>query len=158
LHSLAQKKLARMRRRRERERSVAPSLRRRSLFEFDACLRFGGVGERHEAIEKTTGLAPTRSHRKGQLRGKSNKVYAEDLWLLASPLGRVSLDEHLEWLWGAVSPHTPFFKQLAAEAAWADVCLGCLSESAFPVLSVKADSLALTKELGVGLAFNFTCF
>jgi hypothetical protein len=87
----------------------------------------------------------------------SNRVYAEDLWLLASPLVNASLDQHLEWLWTAISPHTPTFKKLAEEATWADICLGCLSESAFPVLSVKAQSMAIARELEIGLSFNFTC-
>jgi hypothetical protein len=42
-------------------------------------------------------------------------------------------------------------------ATFAEVCLGCLSESVYPYFTVDPASLDITKELNVGLAFNFTC-
>jgi len=54
-------------------------------------------------------------------------------------------------------PHKVYFATLIEKAAWADLWLGCLSESAYPVLSAKPESLQLRRELNIGLVFNFTC-
>jgi hypothetical protein len=104
-----------------------------------------------------TGLVATRAHRKGAPYGLRGKTRREDLWLLESPLGeRASHDEHLQWLWSQVGPHREQFERLIQQAAWADICLGCLSESAYPVLSLKPESLQIVHELKLDLSFNFT--
>lgn len=80
------------------------------------------------------------------------------MWLLSSPIGDyASLDKHLEWLWKTIAPHKSYFAGLIAKAAWCDVCLGCLSESAFPIISTHAEALSIARELNVDVSFNFTC-
>lgn len=154
------RRLARLRRRRQREKGERTYARIPSEYRFDAGLRIAGVGRYHDEISLRTGITPTRAHRKGEPRGRAAALglWPEDLWCLESPLGeRASLDRHLEWLRTAVAPHQAYFAELVAKAAWADLCLGCLSESAYPFLSASPTSLALVKDLNLGLSFNFTC-
>lgn len=84
--------------------------------------------------------------------------WTEDLWRLESPLGELAtIDQHLEWLRARIAPHRTYFAELCARAEWADLCLGCLSDSPYPVLSASPGALALMKDLDLGLSFNFTC-
>jgi hypothetical protein len=132
-------------------------IRSSTPFRFDACLRLGGLGDLQNRIEEVTGIAPTRSIRRGEAIGNRGKVRQEDLWLLASPLGETATsDEHLRWLWLQVEPLVEAFRTFIKHAAWADVSIGCLSESSFPVLSASPEALRLLKELNLGLSFNFT--
>lgn len=48
------------------------------------------------------------------------------------------------------------FRMYIQKAAWADICLGCFSESVYPVLTVSPEALRILRELEVGVAFNFT--
>jgi hypothetical protein len=151
------RRLGRLRKRRSRERQ-APSVKRSGdPFRYDAALRLAGLGDVQETITSLTGVMPTHAHRQGDLVGHRSTPRAEDLWMLASPLGEaVSHDEHLQWLWSQIEPHADKFRELIREAAWADITLGCLSESAYPVLSVEPESLRIVRELKIGLSFNFT--
>lgn len=159
--TFTRRRLARLRRRRQREQ-VAPAgvLRRSTLpFRYDASFHLEGVGRHHADITARTGLVPKFVHLKGELRRPGgDRRWPEDLWVLESPLGeRASLKEHLDWLWAAVRPHKTYFEGLIAEASRADVWLGCLSESSYPVLQADAASLDIVRELKLGLRFNFTC-
>ncbi len=134
--------------------------RRASQFRFDASLRIHGVGAQHDNIAIDTGLIPIYTHRAGDNRGRrggSLGVWPEDMWRLQSPLGEAaSLEEHVRWLWAAIGPHKAYFERLIAQATSADLCLGCLSESVYPFWAVPADALTITRELKLGLSFNFT--
>lgn len=113
---------AQVRRRRQRQLHLPVHVRSTKPYRFDACLRIAGVGARHEEIGRVTGLVTARSHRKGDAIRKSKRSYSDDLWLLESPLGDdASLDEHVNWLWQAVEPHTALFVELGRQATWADV-------------------------------------
>jgi hypothetical protein len=126
-------------------------------FRYDARLRLGGLGDVQETVFELTGLSASHAHRKGDPFGRRGSVRKEDLWLLESPLGeRASHDEHLQWLWNQIKPHHQQFQELLQCAAWADICLGCLSESPYPVLSVDPGSLHIVRELNLALSFNFT--
>ena len=155
------KRVARSRRRRAREVGQRSPARNSRAFRFDASLRIAGVGDQHDRISIETGLVPSRVHRAGDRRSPfspSLGVWPEDYWELRSPLSEsATLEEHLAWLWGAVEPHKQYFDRLISNAAWADVCLGCLSESVYPLFTVGAASLGITRELNLGLSFNFTC-
>ena len=157
--TFVRRRLKRLRRRQQRELKVPTVIRSSAPFRFDAALRIGGAGEEHQAIRDQTTLLPSYSHRKGDAIGKSRTaVKAEDIWILESPLGEAaSLDHHLQWIWQTIAPHKEFFGTLLKKAKWANVCLGCLSESAYPVLQVEAASLVLLRELDLQLSFNFTC-
>ena len=155
------KRVTRARRRREREAGQRTPMRDSRAFRFDASLRIAGVGEQHDRISIETGLTPWRVHRAGDRRSPRSPslgVWPEDYWELRSPIGEsATLEEHLAWLWSAVEPHKPYFARLITHAAWADVCLGCLSESVYPLFTVGAASLDITRERNLGLSFNFTC-
>lgn len=130
------------------------------LYRFDATFRLTGVGEHHDTITALTGLEPTHSHRKGESRSHRStfRPWQEDAWMIDSPMGpNASLDQHLAWLWRAISPHKVYFSTLIAQASSADIVLGCLSESPSPVLTVEGQSLELLKALDLSIAFNFTC-
>lgn len=130
-------------------------------FRFDASLRIAGVGAQHDRISLETGLLPSYAHRSGERRSTRSAalgIWPEDLWMLISPLGEAaSLEAHLDWLWNAIAPHKAYFEGLVADAAWADVSLGCLSESVYPVLNVGAGSMKIMREMNLGLSFNITC-
>jgi hypothetical protein len=155
------KRLKRARSRKEREIGQRTPLRNTQAFRFDASLRIAGIGAQHDRISIETGLIPSSVHRAGDLRSPRSPslgVWPEDYWELRSPLGEhATLEEHISWLWSAVEPHKPYFARIIIEATWADICLGCLSESAYPFFTVGAASLDITRELNLGLSFNFTC-
>jgi hypothetical protein len=78
--------------------------------------------------------------------------------MLASPLSRNSpIDEHINWLLGAVSSHEAFFAQIVEKATWADLCLGCLSDVPYPMIVTDKSATRLVKMLNLSLSFNFTC-
>ena len=132
---------------------------RSCLFRYDAALRIGGAGAYHEMITEKTGLLATKSHKAGDLRSSRGKrVWDEDIWILSSPLSEdLHLDVHVDWLWSQIEPHKAFFAQVISDAAWADLMLGCKSESPYPVLYVNTESKKIIEELNLRLAFNFTC-
>jgi Domain of unknown function (DUF4279) len=151
------RRLTRLRNRRTRKREAPRVIRSSVPFRYDAALRLGGLGQVQEEVLILTGLHATHAHRAGDPIGTRGSSRKEDLWLLASPLReRASLDEHLQWLWSQIKPQEQQVRALVEQAAWADVCLGCLSESAYPVLSLKPESLEIMRELRLGFAFNFT--
>jgi hypothetical protein len=77
--------------------------------------------------------------------------------MLDSPLGRSEQwDQHLKWLWAQIKPHTEYVKTVLACAAWADVCLGCLSNCRWPVLEARSDGLEIVRQLPLSISFNFT--
>jgi hypothetical protein len=160
INTATRKRIVRARRRRQREIGIRTPVRNNFPFRFDASLMIWGVGALHEAITRETGLIPHTVRRAGDVRiaGSARfSVWPEDMWKLRSPLGeRAPLEEHLNWLWSAVAPHKEYLAKVIAEATSADVCLGCLSESIYPYWTVPASSLTITRELNVGLSFNFT--
>lgn len=158
IQTIVRKRLSRARRREPKLSTRVMFFRSTTPFRYDASLRIHGVGDRHLEITEKTGLAPTRSHRRGEPRGRSGAMYEQDLWQLKSPLGeRASLQEHVLWLEAAIAPHQAYFEELTAAAASADLCLGCLSESAFPFLELGEPALGIMKKLRLGFTFNFTC-
>ena len=151
------RRLDRLRRRSERVRKDRQYVQSNTRYRYDACLRLAGLGAAQDQIALTTGLRATHTHRKGEPFGLRGNTRPTDMWMLASPLGEAANhSDHLEWLWQQVGPHAEYFRILVQEAAWADVCLGCLSESPCPLISVAPESLTLLRELELGLSFNFT--
>lgn len=154
------KRIQRARRKREHETNEKEPLRNQRFFRFDASIRIAGVGIWHDNITQVTGITPSCTSRKGEARSRHNSrlgVWTEDLWVLQSPLPEdAPLDTHIQWLWRAIEPHCSYFEALLEQATWADLCLGCLSESIYPFFSVNADALEITRALPLGLSFNFT--
>lgn len=129
------------------------------FFEFDASIRIGGAGSLHDAITSHTGLVASRSHLAGEpVWPGMSKICKEDLWILASPLDRNRpIDDHIDWLHEAVAPHLDFLSSVVKQAAWADPCLGCLSDVPYPMISTGASATRLIQQLDLAVAFNFTC-
>jgi uncharacterized protein DUF4279 len=128
------------------------------FYEYNASLRIAGVGHLHGAITERTGISPTHIAFAGDRPFRSSdRLLVEDLWMLDSPLDRAShWDFHLRWLWEQVGPHAEYFRFVIGQAAWADVCLGCLSSCAWPVLEAHRSGLDIVRELPVSVSFNFT--
>lgn len=128
-------------------------------FEFDASIRIGGAGKFHDEILLRTGLAPTRTHLTGdKVSSFSERLRKEDIWILSSPLDRaLPLDDHIGWLLEAVAPHIGYLNGVFKEAAWADLCLGCLSDSPYPMIAAGDSATELIKKLNLQISFNFTC-
>ena len=154
------KRIQRARSKRQREATVRTPLRNQRFFRFDASIRIAGVGAWHGNITRITGIEASRTTRKGEARSRHNSrlgVWTEDLWILQSPLSEdAPLDAQIQWLWRTIEPHRNYFEALMAQATWADLCLGCLSESIYPFFSVNADALEITRALPLDLSFNFT--
>lgn len=153
----AKRRLERFKRRHDKIVRHPAYVGRLLLYRFDASLRIVGIGQHHDTITQRTGLVPTSVHHKGQPRS-AQRLWQEDVWSLASPIGGdAPLEQHLEWLWNAIAPHSEYFRELISEASRADVVLGCFSESPYPFLTVETASLRLLREMDVGISFNFTC-
>jgi hypothetical protein len=150
------RRLQKFQNRKRRHQEIPPLIECSYLFRYDASLRIGGLGDLQNKIEEITGVKPTKAFRRGDKIGR-NGIRKEDLWLLASPLDKsASTNEHLQWLWHQIKPHTEFFQVLIEKAVWADICIGCLSECSYPMLSTSSESLQIVRELKVGISFNFT--
>ena len=154
------KRIQRARSKRQLEAAVQAPARNSRFFRFDASIRIAGIGAWHDNITQVTGIVPTDIVRKGDMRSRfSNRlgVWPEDLWRLQSPLPEyATLDLHIQWLWHTIAPHRDYFEGLISQASWADLTLGCLSESIYPFFTVNADALEITRALSLGLSFNFT--
>ncbi|MFA6063607.1 MAG: DUF4279 domain-containing protein [Gallionella sp.] len=153
------RKLARIQKRHRRislrkfERVTSP------FFTFDAAIRIGGAGQFHDEIFTKTGLVPSHSHLAGEkVSSHSAGVRKEDIWVLNSPLDRSKpLDEHIDWLLKTITPHIDYLSNITKNASWADLCLGCLSDIPYPIISTSESATELIKQLNLTIAFNFTC-
>lgn len=127
--------------------------------EYDASFRIGGAGKFHQQLEAVIGVAPKIARLAGQPRFPNSKLLAkEDVWVLSAPFDdTLPLDDHVDWLLRTLAPHAGFLKEVIAQAAWADLCLGCLSEVPYPVIASGKSSTELIKLLDLGITFNFTC-
>jgi hypothetical protein len=77
-----------------------------------------------EAITRATGLTPSLSHRKGEVRspyssGRTPPPWPTGVWMMHSEDGLPetgnSLEDHLTWLLDAIEPHAETLQRLAAE-------------------------------------------
>lgn len=153
------RKLSRIRKRQETISTKKFKRHTSPFFEYDAAFRIGGAGKFHEQIGAVTGLVPKTVRLAGQPRWPHSTLLAkEDIWVLASPLDdSLPLDDHVDWLVQALTPHAGFLKEVIAQAAWADLCLGCLSQVPYPMIAAGKSSTELIKLLDLEIAFNFTC-
>ncbi len=153
------RKLARVRKRQEALASEKSFRVTSPFFEFDASIRIGGAGKFHHEITEKTGICPTRSHLAGDpVSQRSTAVRKEDIWILTSPLdGARPIEEHIDWLLDAVSPHADYLSAITRDAAWADLMLGCLSDIPYPVIATGQSATELIKQLNLTVSFNFTC-
>jgi hypothetical protein len=129
------------------------------FFWFDASIRIGGVGKFHDAIFEKTGLIPSKVHLAGdKVSPRSSRVREEDIWIFSSPLERnCPIDDHVDWLLKAITPHTEYLSNVVKNSAWSDLFLGCLSDIPYPVISTSKSVTELMKRLDLTISFNFTC-
>jgi len=117
------------------------------------------VGRHHDAITARTGLIPSKTYLAGEkISPHSDQVRKADLWILCSPLSRaLPLEDHIDWLLAAVTPHTAYLEDVIGHAEWADLCLGCLSDIPYPLIAAGKSATDLIKKLNLQVSFNFTC-
>lgn len=85
---------------------------------FRASLRISSETLRPEGISEKLCLTPTRTHAKGEPRGRHADpawpVWAQSLWLLESPLGDdCAAEQHLKWLVETVEPKLSALRELS---------------------------------------------
>lgn len=121
-------------------------------FGFSATLRVMCAAERHDEIERITGLAATHQHRHGA-EGPFGRPWPNDLWALESPLPRgADLSDHLRWIWEKVRPHQDYFRGLAAEKGVdMDLFCGYRSDCAECGFEVCPEALKVTQALHIPL-------
>jgi len=119
---------------------------------FSATLRIMCAAERHEEIEKVTGLAATHRHEHGE-PGFFGQPWPNDLWALESPLPPgAALSDHLDWLWERVRPHQDYFRKLAAEDGIdVDLFCGYRSDCAECGFEVQPEALEIVQALDIPL-------
>lgn len=115
-----------------------------------------GTGLDLDAISRAIGIAPTHTHRKGEL-SKLKKPLPHDMWSLTSPLDRKEpLDMHLRWLGSQLEPYYEFIKSLKAAA---DVYITCgyTTDREQCGFSLSPEALAIFTRLGISMEVNILC-
>ena len=84
-----------------------------NYFKYSVTLRVHGDEVPFEEISQTLGVAPTRSHRKGERRGPNSPEYRDDAWHYQPPVPEEEpLASHIEGLWTVVRPAVAYLKSL----------------------------------------------
>jgi hypothetical protein len=119
---------------------------------FSATLRVMCAAERHEEIERVTGLSSTHQHEHGE-PGFFGQPWPKDLWALESPLPPgATLSDHLDWLWTQVRPHRDYFRALAAEEGIdVDLFCGYRSDCAECGFEVRPEAVEIVQALEIPL-------
>ncbi len=107
--------------------------------------------DRHEEIERETGLTATVQHRRGEL-GLDGSPLPNDVWMIRSPLlSECSLSDHLLWIDGQVRPHFGYFRSLVDAGVEVDLYCGYQSDCDHCGFELVPEALALAHDLGVRL-------
>jgi hypothetical protein len=105
-----------------------------------------------EDISRELGLVPSHVHRAGEF-DKFGEPYAQDMWLLESPLGKHrELDSHLEWLIQHLESRFGYLKTLKGQAK-IDVFCGYTSIDDGG-LSLSPEALSIFVELGIPMELS----
>jgi Domain of unknown function (DUF4279) len=120
---------------------------------FRASLRISGEGVQPDEIGRLLGLAPTRTHLRGEPRGlhsiSPNLVWNDSLWLFQCPLGDDrDPAEHLNWLLDSVESKLSVIKDLAGKCH-VDVFCGFSSQSGQGGFTLDTITLQRMARLGV---------
>ena len=84
-----------------------------NYFKFSATLRVYGDTVPFEQIERTLGVAPTHTHRKGERRGPQSPAYRDDAWHYQPLVPETEpLARHIDALWEVVRPAVGYLKGL----------------------------------------------
>ena len=119
-------------------------------FAFSATLRIHGEIGDLEEISRTLGVAPTHTHRGGELAlPKRSATWKDDAWHFRAPLDESRpLEEHITALWSQLRPHMAYLKSLKNRLK-VDVFCGYRSNSPTAGFQVGHECLGLFMELGV---------
>lgn len=128
------------------------------MFLYSATLRIANAGSIHQEIVGETGIVPTLSHRKGDIRSpiaKFKKYWSGDMWQIESPLPPDSdLSLHLNWLWGIVAPHKSYFLSVIERGFGVDVFCGYRSNSDTAGFCITPEALAIFAELSIPMEIS----
>jgi uncharacterized protein DUF4279 len=105
-------------------------------------------------IEGALGLRATRTHLKGQPRGRNDAVWGESFWSLQSPPREDhNLADHLRWIFDRLEPRLDIIRTLSAKYR---VDLFCSFSSACGQGGFKLDGITVARlaNLGVPLVVN----
>jgi hypothetical protein len=111
----------------------------------------------HDEIGATLGIEATRTHSKGQPRGKVGSktfVYRDWAWFLSTPMGgHPNLAEHLKWVLDIIEPRLDALRMLLATCK---VVLYCAFSSGNGQGGFTLDSVMLQRiaRLGVPLVLD----
>lgn len=117
-------------------------------FAYDACVRIFGEQLNIEAISAALQLQPTRTHRKGDLRG-TLAPYERDMWLFQPPVDESEpLHRHIDALWLVLKPHRRYLLELK-KSCTVDVFLGYRSNCDYAGVEVPHSSLEMFLQLEI---------
>ncbi|NBB74442.1 MAG: DUF4279 domain-containing protein [Bacteroidetes bacterium] len=121
-------------------------------FSYSATLRVMCAPDRHDEIERVTGLTATHRHQHGE-PSFFGEPWPNDLWALESPLPPgAALSDHLCWLWEQVRPHQAYVRSLVDDDGIdVDLFLGYRSNCGECGFEICPDALAITQALGIPL-------
>jgi len=122
----------------------------KETFHAGASFRVHGAGLDLDRIMRTVGLAPTHTHKLGEL-SPQGRPYPSDMWFLDSPLGGTQpLEAHLNWLAERLLPRREQILHLKEEVKVDLYCWKtCYTEQSNLTLSSRA--LAIFRELDIPL-------
>jgi len=126
-------------------------------FAYSAGLRVMNAPHLHDEITRQTGINPTHSHKKEDIRHPKliNERWENDIWQLKSPLSKgAKLSEHLCWLKDKILPHSAYFKKLIKDGIEIDIFCGYRSDCDHAGLSVTPDALELFTVLGIKMELS----
>lgn len=131
---------------------------------FDASFRIIGNKLDPDEITSLLGIKPDYSHKKGQpnnRRSKSGKIilgppHKTGIWSINSDLDETSsLEEHLEFLLGTITPFGEKIRQLSDEGYRVDFYCGFFQKpGAQGGFNVAPDVLQRMGEIGINLAVS----
>jgi hypothetical protein len=125
-----------------------------TYFGYSATLRIFGESLNFDEINRTLGLSPTSSHRKGDRKGPHSPPSKHDMWMLSPDLPEERpLAEHIDALWAAIRHAEAYLRQLKSIAT-VDVFLGYRSNVDTAGVEIPHASLDMfvRLEIPVGLS------
>jgi hypothetical protein len=120
-----------------------------TYYAHSAALRVMDAPGLHDEITRKTGIEPSHSHKKGEVRTPKG-TWENSIWMLESPLGwKEEMSAHLNWLWQQVAPHVAYLKDLKASGVKLDVFCGFRTDTDTGGFSIQPGALAIITELEI---------
>ena len=120
-----------------------------TYFAYSATLRiFGDIADLDEISEKLQ-LQPSKTHRKGEMRGPRSVPYKHDMWSYMPAVPEEEpLHKHIDALWTVLRPHKDYLLELK-KTLTVDVFLGYRSNCDMAGLEVPHTSLGMFSQLEI---------